>query len=77
MGHTGRMEVQHVSHIAVSIIRSRIAMHVKFNIYAGVIPGFWCSGVTPVRKTYGSDTRIIMPTLNDIPGTTVPVRTVQ
>jgi hypothetical protein len=53
-----------VSPIGVSMVRSRIAMHVKFNIYAGVIPGFWCSGCETRTKKYGSHTRIIMPSLN-------------
>jgi hypothetical protein len=47
-----------VSHIAVSMVRSRIAMHVKFNIYAGVIPGFWCLGCETRTEKHGSHTRI-------------------
>jgi hypothetical protein len=58
-----------VSHIGVSMVRSRIAMHVKFNIYAGVIPGFWCSGCETRTEKYGSHTRIIMPSLNDCKST--------
>jgi hypothetical protein len=54
-----------VSPIGVSMVRSRIAVHVKFNIYAGVIPGFWCSGCETRTEKYGSHTRIIMPSLND------------
>jgi hypothetical protein len=46
--HNGRVEVQNVSHFALSIVRLRKGVHVKFNIYAGVIPGFWCRGVTPI-----------------------------
>ncbi len=48
MWRNGRVEVSNVSHFALPIVRSRRGVHVKFNIYAGVIPGFWCSGVTPV-----------------------------